>query len=887
LNPRLVLIVAGAGWGKTSLVRQLLSRGLSGAYCDLRDVLDGDQAARELEEAYGASPPERIAIDQVDALERVGWGALEDFMRRVDPATQVVLLAHRRPEIDLSWFAAPHEVLTLRPKDLAFSEADCIELFVSGGAEELQARMAYAATSGWPVSTLVLLRLAREGRLVESLRDLTGAAFADLHQYIKARTIDRLPREACDALVAVAALGQATAGDLELVAGTAAVEALERQMKIGVPYVRHYDQRFEVTPFVRATLLARYERGVRNVRETASELFLQNGAYLRAARVAADARAWEQLVRALELAIEHQAAPEAEIQALLRRAPFEFLVPSARLLAYYLSDELVVARPHELLARVRETLRSWRSGGDPVARYGADVALLVGHRIANELDEASEIVARLNEVPIPADADLLGALFAGERAALASSLGRIDDAEAEIHSIADRAFPISAQRFTVEFNRYLFDGQTVELLDLSDQFVRRARRLGDFAALQRALFYRAIAAFFAQDRSVFEGAVRDALAVPPSRPIPRAYAELNGARYPLHMDTLRSIDAAFEGSDVAIAAEVLQDAQRRLDDLKKPFWSAFARVMLAAVPGVDRSSVLDAAMAFARNTQSQKLVQDVRALQDGSSLSGPLKNPMERVSASPLLRGARAVRVSILERTVARGGEDLPVRAREFEILALLVLHESAMPVEAICDAVWPDADADTALSALRMSVHRLRKQLGDADTIESVPQGYRIGPMVSCDIIEAERAIAVARGLPEYGTHERLRLQRMFASFAAPAMASGGKFSWWDRIEARITGVCHALGMMLGREALERGDHAAAIAFAEAVLAVDAYDEPAVELLVRALAVAGERAEAIRRYRQYTERLKLDYGVDTTLQLAALIDAADRREAGTLASVT
>src|SRR5271154_5059827 len=100
LKPRVVLMIAGPGWGKTSLARQLLSRALSPSYCDLRDAFDEADADRALDEA-SAKAPDVLAVDELGTLERVGWAPLERLLRRTGERTQAILLAQRRPEVDL------------------------------------------------------------------------------------------------------------------------------------------------------------------------------------------------------------------------------------------------------------------------------------------------------------------------------------------------------------------------------------------------------------------------------------------------------------------------------------------------------------------------------------------------------------------------------------------------------------------------------------------------------------------------------------------------------------------------------------------------------------------------------------------------------------------
>ncbi len=881
LDPRVVLMVAGPGWGKTSLARQLLGQASSPSYCDLRDVLDAADAQRVLSEAYGdriaaGRAPDMLVVDELSALDRVGWGPFEKLMRELAFDVRLILLAQRRPAVDLSAFAAPHEVLTLLRSDLAFTETDTIEMFAENGVGETEARLARNVSIGWPVSTLMLLRLAREGMMTESLSDLTGARFADLHQYIKARVIDRLDRDTHDAMVTLAALGEATIAELSALSEPAAARAFEQLIDDGAAFLTRDGSHYALTSFVRATVLAKHERGVRNVRLAAVEHFMARSAFMRAVRIASAGRNWELAVSALERIFSDPASITPDAREALRSVPVDALVYAPALFVEYLCDGGIRSDPPALLRRLRQAATSSRvAATDPVVRYALDVAMYSALWLANANFDAADLETKIEDMQVPPGAEPLAAFFEGERAVLRSSLGKLDDARSLFEAMKSSAEPAPGQRFALSFNAHLYAGHVDALIESSEEHLRRTRLFGDRSATHRALAYRAVALFFAGDRAAFLAAVRRAIDVDPNRRNPGRFTDPadHPEHYPLHLNVLCAIDAAFDATDARVAAALLDDLIPRVDGAGKPIWSALVRVARARIPGANRRALLSEALAIVQGTQAQALIADVRALMADEIPTGPFARIMRSIDESTLLRGARSIRVSIVDGTVNRGEAVLPVRAREFEILALLALHGVPLTIAQICDLVWPQAHEEAVLSALRMSVHRLRKQIGDANAVARVPQGYCIGSDVSCDVVEAERTVAAYRRLSHLGSHERDGLRELFAIFAAPKLAVGERFAWYDRIETRLAAVRHGLGVVLGRDALDQGDPAGAIDLAEAMLAVDDYDEPAVELLVRALAAAGERAEAIRRFRQYADRLKLDYGVDATVELAPLLE--------------
>jgi DNA-binding response OmpR family regulator len=79
-------------------------------------------------------------------------------------------------------------------------------------------------------------------------------------------------------------------------------------------------------------------------------------------------------------------------------------------------------------------------------------------------------------------------------------------------------------------------------------------------------------------------------------------------------------------------------------------------------------------------------------------------------------------------RTVTRAGEPVPLSAKEFSVLELLLRAQgTVVSSEALLEGAWDEA-ADPFTNAVRMTISRLRAKLGDPPVIETVtPVGYRI----------------------------------------------------------------------------------------------------------------------------------------------------------------
>jgi DNA-binding response OmpR family regulator len=79
-------------------------------------------------------------------------------------------------------------------------------------------------------------------------------------------------------------------------------------------------------------------------------------------------------------------------------------------------------------------------------------------------------------------------------------------------------------------------------------------------------------------------------------------------------------------------------------------------------------------------------------------------------------------------RLVTRAGKAVPLSAKEFGVLELLLRAQgTVVSSEKLLEGVWDEA-ADPFTNAVRMTVSRLRAKLGDPPLIETVPPvGYRI----------------------------------------------------------------------------------------------------------------------------------------------------------------
>jgi DNA-binding SARP family transcriptional activator len=187
-------------------------------------------------------------------------------------------------------------------------------------------------------------------------------------------------------------------------------------------------------------------------------------------------------------------------------------------------------------------------------------------------------------------------------------------------------------------------------------------------------------------------------------------------------------------------------------------------------------------------------------------------------------------------------------RAALFVYLAV----ERSVSRDSLTAFFWPESDAENARHALRQSLYHLRKAVG-ADWIESRAHELVVTGDVRTDangFIEAiERddialAVELYRGPFLDGVH-------------LVDLASWE--SWVDNRRAQYARAFRkaARGLIEARRAA--GDLTGAIQTAERWTARDPSDDEAQHRLIEALALAGERSEAIRQYEAYARVLEPD----------------------------
>ena len=208
-------------------------------------------------------------------------------------------------------------------------------------------------------------------------------------------------------------------------------------------------------------------------------------------------------------------------------------------------------------------------------------------------------------------------------------------------------------------------------------------------------------------------------------------------------------------------------------------------------------------------------------------------------------------------------------------VLALLALAEGrTVTVDHLVDALWPSEIPESGRQALHTHVSRLRAHLGPAaPRLQTRLDGYRLElDGDDLDVAKARALLATARTAMQRDPAAALaRLREAHALWRGPVLADltditpiATAVQGCARLHSEVTDALIA-------GAIAAGEAAGIVGIATASLAADPLREPAVLLLMRALAATGQAPEALRVAREYRHRLADETGLDPSPALGEL----------------
>jgi predicted ATPase/DNA-binding SARP family transcriptional activator len=343
---------------------------------------------------------------------------------------------------------------------------------------------------------------------------------------------------------------------------------------------------------------------------------------------------------------------------------------------------------------------------------------------------------------------------------------------------------------------------------------------------------------------------------------------------------------------IAVNRGRLEDAVRLLAAVE-----AHRRRIVLALPGISQSE-RDALFAHGRSSlgaQFEALYQGGLSLSTAEAVRlalGELTRDTTELRIVPEIghyaepasrNGARAERLRLLalgplqvfvgERLIEPGAWG---SARPRELLIYLAMHEAGRTKEQAGLAFWPDASAAQLRNNFHVTLHRLRKALGNAEWVALAGDRYRIAPeaLEHFDVREFEHEVVEAqRSLQRREEGAVGRFERAVGLFRGDFLDGEPVGDWHlehrDRLQRLYVDALMSLGAHLARD--ER--HAKAAEAFRRVLARDELHEEAVQALIRCHAAMGERSQALRVYRRFTELLQRELEAEPDRETSRLAE--------------
>jgi len=926
VRPTLVALVAPAGFGKSTLARQLLGHRAGYAICDCAGVADDLDLARRLIPALAIESPDRVgALTQRELMlgdggtsvsERVRL-ALEAWREPTDGTTLVFenaehlahspsardffarLLAQRPPgrsivvcsreslRLHLTRFAPPHEIMVLRAVDLAFDRDEIRSIF-GAHVDDATLDRILAVSQGWPIAIFLVKRFAAEGRMEKLLSRLDDVAFEELHDYLVDEVLSSLDQRTVDALFAAASIPRATPLDVSFALDDAAIADEIAEFAKESPFAaRNADGTLAVHPLLASLLLEHREEKRGALLSAVAERYAAQGSYVRAAELhlaRGDQAAAAQTLGRHEVIRDH--SPSMEYARALSSLERSQVRTYPRLWGVTAMMRLFCVDTEDMLEEAEAIYRTLPPETSPIERYYIFVFRVLFMSYVGMFEEAIEMIdafARENGVP-EEPRSLLDGYVAYVRALLIARLGRLDEAEKQLML----ALPLVQQMDVMASGTLLTLGADIARVRgeraMERQFIDRAlehaRRsvLSNFVAFD--LTEAAIGAWLAGEEEAFARYAVE-LEEHVERLGIRGFAYLAAvargrAAEPAEVDLLKYVAvgrliACGDATDAQDAARLAFSALSAAELYRAPFTECLAAIAVALFEPEQFAAHMERAARCAARCDSPALQKAVASIAARDGDHGMLDAFVARLSRERERRSP-PLEIELTSGRVTSAGTPVTLSDRELELLVALSLRRETVSRARLADMLWPELDDYAARNALSVCLHRLRAHLGCEGAIVRSGDGYRLHDDAWVDLWEIDRLVAAVRARGTVGDVEREALRESYARLREPRPSRMRSWQWFEPTERHIGELRLEVAMRLAAHALESGGAQDALALAHEMIAYDPCDEPAREIAIRAYLLLGDRAAALRHFRQYRETLQAELQCDPSPALVALV---------------
>jgi predicted ATPase/DNA-binding SARP family transcriptional activator len=186
--------------------------------------------------------------------------------------------------------------------------------------------------------------------------------------------------------------------------------------------------------------------------------------------------------------------------------------------------------------------------------------------------------------------------------------------------------------------------------------------------------------------------------------------------------------------------------------------------------------------------------------------------------------------------------------AKPRELLVYLAVHRGGRSRAEIGRAIWPTSSPAQAKNSFHVSLHHLRKTLGDSTWILTEDDRCRIADGIAVEL-DAERFENEARLALQQGDGAVERLREARSLYTGDFLDGETAGPWHEEHRSRLLRLWADVSLRLAAALEAAGDDLAAAAVYHEVVVREELDEAAHRGLMRTWARTGERARALRHY--------------------------------------
>jgi predicted ATPase/DNA-binding SARP family transcriptional activator len=213
--------------------------------------------------------------------------------------------------------------------------------------------------------------------------------------------------------------------------------------------------------------------------------------------------------------------------------------------------------------------------------------------------------------------------------------------------------------------------------------------------------------------------------------------------------------------------------------------------------------------------------------------------------------------------------------AKPRELLLYLLCHPDGVTREQVGLALWPESSSERVSNSFHVTLHRLRKAVGESAWITKVHERYVVSPDVRCafDAAIFERDVESALVDLRAGRDALDRLRVALTWYRGPFLEDEVVGDWHLETRDRL-GRVHQEGALALAEALfEAKQYAEAADAYRRVIAADELHEPAYRQLMLSLVEYGDRSQALRLYQRLESLLEKELGTQPERQTTAIYE--------------